>query len=102
MDHNHRLLIKICWGRRTQVEVAEATGASQSVSFKIWKRFMVIGNTLQRLRQGRRSETMFNEDRHLTLTSRRHRNMNAALLQQHLRSATGTTVSTQTVRNRSP
>ncbi|GFW88749.1 transposable element Tcb2 transposase [Trichonephila clavipes] len=34
------------------------------------------------------------------LTARRHRNMNATLLQQHLRSTTGTTVSTQTVRNR--
>ncbi|GFW04447.1 transposable element Tcb2 transposase [Trichonephila clavipes] len=33
------------------------------------------------------------------LTARRHRNMNATLLQQHLRSATGTTVPTQTVRN---
>ncbi|GFV07636.1 transposable element Tcb2 transposase [Trichonephila clavipes] len=32
--------------------------------------------------------------------ARRHRNMNATVLQQHLRSATGTTVSTQTVRNR--
>ncbi|GFT38326.1 transposable element Tcb2 transposase [Trichonephila clavipes] len=32
--------------------------------------------------------------------ARRHRNMNATLLQQHLRSATRTTVSTQTVRNR--
>ncbi|GFV58444.1 transposable element Tcb2 transposase [Trichonephila clavipes] len=31
--------------------------------------------------------------------ARRHQNMNATLLQQHLRSATGTTVSTQTVRN---
>ncbi|GFU46883.1 transposable element Tcb2 transposase [Trichonephila clavipes] len=34
------------------------------------------------------------------LTARRHRNMNATLLQQHLRSATGTTVLTQKVRNR--
>ncbi|GFU00523.1 transposable element Tcb2 transposase [Trichonephila clavipes] len=34
------------------------------------------------------------------LTARRHRNKNATLLQQHLHSATGTTVSTQTVRNR--
>ncbi|GFW01248.1 transposable element Tcb2 transposase [Trichonephila clavipes] len=41
-----------------------------------------------------------NEDRYLVLMARRHRNMNATLLQQHLRSATGTTVSTQTVRNR--
>ncbi|GFV11279.1 transposable element Tcb2 transposase [Trichonephila clavipes] len=43
---------------------------------------------------------MPNEDRYLVLTARRHRNKNATLLQQHLRSATGTTVSTQTVRNR--
>ncbi|GFW75735.1 transposable element Tcb2 transposase [Trichonephila clavipes] len=41
-----------------------------------------------------------NEDRYLVLAARRHRNMNATLLQQHLRSATGTTVSTQTVRYR--
>ncbi|GFT58287.1 transposable element Tcb2 transposase [Trichonephila clavipes] len=41
-----------------------------------------------------------NEDRYLVLTTRRHRNMNATLLQQHLHSATGTTVSTQSVRNR--
>ncbi|GFV91324.1 transposable element Tcb2 transposase [Trichonephila clavipes] len=41
-----------------------------------------------------------NEDRYLVLTARKHRNMNATLLQQHLRSATGTTLSTQTVRNR--
>ncbi|GFV34228.1 transposable element Tcb2 transposase [Trichonephila clavipes] len=50
--------------------------------------------------QGRRRETTPNEDRFLVLTARRHRNMKATHLQQHLRSATGTTVSTQTVRNR--
>ncbi|GFX25477.1 transposable element Tcb2 transposase [Trichonephila clavipes] len=50
--------------------------------------------------QGRRRATTPNKDRYLVLTARRHRNMNATLLQQHLRSATGTTVSTQTVRNR--
>ncbi|GFU77935.1 transposable element Tcb2 transposase [Trichonephila clavipes] len=32
--------------------------------------------------------------------ARRHRNMRATLLQQHLRSATGTMVSTQAVQNR--
>ncbi|GFW19185.1 transposable element Tcb2 transposase [Trichonephila clavipes] len=47
--------------------------------------------------QGRRRATTPNEDRYLVLTARRHRNMNASLLQQHFRSATGTTVSTQTV-----
>ncbi|GFX63968.1 transposable element Tcb1 transposase [Trichonephila clavipes] len=50
--------------------------------------------------QGRRWATTPNEDRYLVLTARRHRNMNATVLQQHLRSATGTTVLTQTVRNR--
>ncbi|GFX53762.1 transposable element Tcb2 transposase [Trichonephila clavipes] len=50
--------------------------------------------------QGRRRATTPNEDRFLVLMARRHRNMNATLLQQQLRSATGTTVSTQTVRNR--
>ncbi|GFW33415.1 transposable element Tcb2 transposase [Trichonephila clavipes] len=50
--------------------------------------------------KGRRRATTPNKDRYLVLTARRHRNMNAIFLQQHLRSATGTTVSTQTVRNR--
>ncbi|GFW13688.1 transposable element Tcb2 transposase [Trichonephila clavipes] len=50
--------------------------------------------------QGRRRATTSNEDRYLVLTARRDRNMNATLLQQHLRSATGSTISTQSVRNR--
>ncbi|GFU67103.1 transposable element Tcb2 transposase [Trichonephila clavipes] len=58
------------------------------------------GSAGRRPRQGRRRATTPNEDRYLVLTARRHQNMNATLLQQHLRSATGTTVSTQTVRNR--
>ncbi|GFS60715.1 transposable element Tcb2 transposase [Trichonephila clavipes] len=49
--------------------------------------------------QGRRRATTPNEVRYLVLTARKHRNMNATLIQQHLRSGTGTTVSTQTVRN---
>ncbi|GFU91053.1 transposable element Tcb2 transposase [Trichonephila clavipes] len=62
--------------------------------------FLETGNASRRPRQGRRWATTPNEDRYLVLTARRHRNMNATLLQQHLRSATDTTVSTQTVRNR--
>ncbi|GFV44915.1 transposable element Tcb2 transposase [Trichonephila clavipes] len=49
--------------------------------------------------QGRRRATTPNKDRYLVLSARRHRNMNAILLQQHLHSATGTMVSTQTVQN---
>ncbi|GFV26233.1 transposable element Tcb2 transposase [Trichonephila clavipes] len=66
---------------------------------RIWNRFLETGSAGRRPGQGRRRATSPNEDRYLVLTARRHRNMNAILL-QHLRSATGTTVSTQTVRNR--
>ncbi|GFU76331.1 transposable element Tcb2 transposase [Trichonephila clavipes] len=62
--------------------------------------FLETGSAGRRPGQGRRWATTPNEDRYLVLTARRHRNMNATLLQQHLRSATGTTVSTQTIRNR--
>ncbi|GFY31483.1 transposable element Tcb2 transposase, partial [Trichonephila clavipes] len=62
--------------------------------------FLDTGSADRRPGQGRRRATTPDEDRYLVLTALRHRNMNATLLQQHLRSATGTTVSTQTVRNR--
>ncbi|GFX64057.1 transposable element Tcb2 transposase [Trichonephila clavipes] len=62
--------------------------------------FLETGSAGRRQGQGRRGATTPNEYRYLVLTARRHRKMNATLLQQHLRSATGTTVSTQTVRNR--
>ncbi|GFX56277.1 transposable element Tcb2 transposase [Trichonephila clavipes] len=87
-------------GGQTQAEVAQAIGVSQSVISRIWNRFLVTGSAGRRPAQGRRRATMPNEDRYLVLTARRHRNMNATLLQQHLRSATGTTVSTLTARNR--
>ncbi|GFW97767.1 transposable element Tcb2 transposase [Trichonephila clavipes] len=66
----------------------------------IWNRFLETGSAVRRPEQGRRRATMPNEDRYLVLTARRHQNMNATLLQKHLRSASGTTVSTQTIRNR--
>ncbi|GFX49775.1 transposable element Tcb2 transposase [Trichonephila clavipes] len=87
-------------GGQTQAEVAQAIGVSQSVISRIWNRFLVTGSAGRRPAQRRRRATMPNEDRYLVLTARRHRNMNATLLRQHLYSATGTTVSTQTVRNR--
>ncbi|GFW78760.1 transposable element Tcb2 transposase [Trichonephila clavipes] len=87
-------------GGQTQAEVVQAIGVSQSVISRIWNRFLMTGSAGRRSGQGRRRATTPNEDHYLVLTARRHRNMNATLLQQHLRSATGTTVSTQTVRNR--
>ncbi|GFS61734.1 transposable element Tcb2 transposase [Trichonephila clavipes] len=85
---------------QTQAEVAQAIGVSQSVISRIWYRFLETASAGRRPGQGRRRTTTSNEDRYLVLTARRHRNMNATVLQQHLRSATGTTVSTQIVRNR--
>ncbi|GFT81361.1 transposable element Tcb2 transposase [Trichonephila clavipes] len=87
-------------GGQTQAEVAQAIGVSQSVISRIWNRLLETGSAGRRPVQGRRRATTPNEDRYLVLTARRHRNMNATLLQQHLRSATGTTVSTQIVQNR--
>ncbi|GFV51794.1 transposable element Tcb2 transposase [Trichonephila clavipes] len=87
-------------GGQTQAEVAQAIGVSQSMIYRIWNSFLETGSAGRRPGQGRRRASTPNEDRYLVLTARRHRNMNATLLQQHLRSATGTTVSTLTARNR--
>ncbi|GFX78396.1 transposable element Tcb2 transposase [Trichonephila clavipes] len=86
-------------GGQTQAEVAQSIGVSQSVISRIWNRFLETGSADRRPGQGRRLTTTPNEDCYLALTARRHRNMNATLLLQHLRSATVTTVSTQTVQN---
>ncbi|GFX47018.1 transposable element Tcb2 transposase [Trichonephila clavipes] len=87
-------------GSQTQAEVAQAIGVSQSVISRIWNRFLETGSTGRRPGQGRRRATTPSEDRYLVLMAPRHRNMNATLHQQHLHSATSTTVSTQNVRNR--
>ncbi|GFX68682.1 transposable element Tcb2 transposase [Trichonephila clavipes] len=79
-------------GGQTQAEIAQAIGVSQSVISRIWNRFLETGSAGRRPGQGRRRAITPNEDRYLVLTARRHRNINATLLQQHLRSATGTTV----------
>ncbi|GFS77889.1 transposable element Tcb2 transposase [Trichonephila clavipes] len=95
--------LQSCWYalevNLTQAEVAQAIGMSQSVISRIWNRFLETGRKGRRPGQGRRRTATPNEDRYLVLTARRHRNMNATLLQEHLHSATGTTVSTPTVRN---
>ncbi|GFT67182.1 transposable element Tcb2 transposase [Trichonephila clavipes] len=86
-------------GYQTQAKVAQAIGVSQSVISRICNHFLETGSAGRRPGQGCRRATTPNNDRYLVLTARRHRNMNATLLQQHFRSATGTTVPTQTVRN---
>ncbi|GFT77467.1 transposable element Tcb2 transposase [Trichonephila clavipes] len=87
-------------GGQTQAKVARVIRVSQSVISRIWNHFLETESAGQRPGQGRRRVTTPNGDRYLVLTARRHQNTNATFLQQHLRSATGTTVPTQTVRNR--
>ncbi|GFV04367.1 transposable element Tcb2 transposase [Trichonephila clavipes] len=84
-------------GGQTQAEVAQAIGVSQNVISRIWNSSLETKSAGRRPGEGRRSATTPNEYRYLVLTARRHRNVNATLIQQHLRSATGNTVSTQTV-----
>ncbi|GFU80233.1 transposable element Tcb2 transposase [Trichonephila clavipes] len=76
----------------------QAIGVSQSVISLIWNRFLETESVGRRPGQGRRRATTPKGGCFLVLTAWRHRNINDTLLQQHLRSATGTTVSTQTVR----
>ena len=63
---------------------------------RIWKGFLETGNAGRRSGHGRKRATTPNKDRYLTITARRHRNMNAIPFWQHFWSAT---LSTQTVRN---
>ncbi|GFX74465.1 uncharacterized protein TNCV_3213521 [Trichonephila clavipes] len=77
-------------GSQTQAELAQIFGLTQSVISRIWNRFLETGSAGRRPGQGRRRATTPNKDRYLVLTAQRHRNMNATLLQQHLRTATGT------------
>ncbi|GFV54853.1 hypothetical protein TNCV_3683781 [Trichonephila clavipes] len=66
---------------QTQAEVAQAIRVSQSVISKIWNRFLETESAGRRPGRSRRQATTPNEDRFLVLTARRHRNMNATLLQ---------------------
>ncbi|GFX82433.1 transposable element Tcb2 transposase [Trichonephila clavipes] len=81
--------------KRQNNEVVQAIGVSQSAISRIWNRFLEIGSAGRRPGQGRRRATTPNEVHYLMLMAWRHRNMNTTLLQQHLHSATGTTISTQ-------
>ncbi|GFV71931.1 transposable element Tcb2 transposase [Trichonephila clavipes] len=107
LDVNQDSAKSLCFSHLSQVTKRQKIIATFDITTSvlhlvlwIWNRFLETGSAGRRPGQGRRRATTPNEDRYLVLTARRHRNMNATLLQQHLRSATGTTVSTQTVRNR--
>ncbi|GFX06752.1 HTH_Tnp_Tc3_2 domain-containing protein [Trichonephila clavipes] len=84
---------------RTQLEVSEELGIAQSVS-RLWQRFQDDGNVSRCYSTGHPRVTMPNEDRYLAVTSKRNRRNTASDLSRQLSSATGTTVSKQTVYGR--
>ncbi|GFT69575.1 transposable element Tcb2 transposase [Trichonephila clavipes] len=98
----HSLEALICKVKRepNSSRSSESHWSVTKCDFQDLNRFLETESAGRRPGQGRRQATTPNKDHYLVLTARRTRNMNAILLQQHLRSVTGTTVSTQTVQNR--
>ncbi|GFT85738.1 HTH_Tnp_Tc3_2 domain-containing protein [Trichonephila clavipes] len=84
----------------TQLEVSEGLGITQSVISKLWQRFQEDGNVSRCYSTGRPRVTTLNEDRYLAVTAKRNRRSTASDLSRQLSSATGTTVSRQTVYRR--
>ncbi|KFM76730.1 Transposable element Tc1 transposase, partial [Stegodyphus mimosarum] len=72
----------------------------QSVISRLWQRFQDDGNVSRRYSTGRSRVTTPNEDRYLAVTAKRNRRSTASDLSRELSSATGTTISRQTVYRR--
>ncbi|GFV64966.1 transposable element Tcb1 transposase [Trichonephila clavipes] len=85
---------------RTQLEVSEELGISQSVISRLWQRFQDDVNVSRCYSLGRLPVTTPNEDWYLAVTAKRNGRSTASDLSRQLSSATGTTVSTQTVYRR--
>ncbi|GFW45351.1 transposable element Tcb1 transposase [Trichonephila clavipes] len=84
---------------RSQLEVSEELGITQSVTSRLWQRFQDDGNVSRCYSTGRLRVPTPNEDRYLAVTKRNRRNT-ASDLSRQLSSATGTTISRQTVYRR--
>ncbi|GBO26427.1 hypothetical protein AVEN_76984-1 [Araneus ventricosus] len=74
---------------RTQLEVSEELGISQSVISRLWQRFQDYGNVSRCYSTGRPRLTTPNEDRYLAVTAKRNRRSTASYLSRQLSSATG-------------
>ncbi|GFU55537.1 transposable element Tcb1 transposase [Trichonephila clavipes] len=85
---------------RTQLEVSDELGIAWSVISRLWQRFQDDSNASRCYSTGRSQVTTPNEDRYLAVTSKRNRLSTASALSRQLSSATGTTVSSQTVYRR--
>ncbi|GFT99184.1 HTH_Tnp_Tc3_2 domain-containing protein [Trichonephila clavipes] len=82
------------------LEVSEELGITQSVISKFWQRFQDDGNVSRCYSTGRPRDTTPNEDQYLAVTAKRSRRNTASDLSRQHSSATGTTVSRQTVYKR--
>ncbi|GFV28868.1 transposable element Tcb1 transposase [Trichonephila clavipes] len=82
------------------LEVSEELGIAQSAISKLWQRFQDDGNVSRCYGTGRPRVTTPNEDRYLAVTAKRNKRSTASDLFRQLSSATGTTVSRQTVYRR--
>ncbi|GFW25001.1 nibrin [Trichonephila clavipes] len=88
----------------TQLEVSEELGIAQNVISRLWQRFQDDGNVSRCYSTGRPRVTTPKEDPYiyiyLTVSAKRNRRSTASDLSRQLSSATGTTVSRQTVYRR--
>ncbi|GFW39708.1 transposable element Tcb1 transposase [Trichonephila clavipes] len=82
---------------RIQLEVSEELAIAQSVISGLWQRFQDEGNVSRCYSTGRPQVTTPNEDQYLAVTAKRNRRSTASDLSRQLSSATGTTVSRQTM-----
>ncbi|GFV81478.1 transposable element Tcb2 transposase [Trichonephila clavipes] len=85
---------------RTQLEVSEELGIAQSVISRLWQRFQNDGNVSRCYSTGHSRVTTPNEYRYLAVAAKRNRRNTASGLSRQISSATGTTVSRQTVYRR--
>ncbi|GFW85462.1 transposable element Tcb1 transposase [Trichonephila clavipes] len=85
---------------RNVLEVSEELGIAQSVNSRQWQRFQDDGNVSRCYSTGRPRVTTPNEDRYLAITAKRNRRSTASDLSRQLSSATGTTVTRQTMYRR--
>ena len=87
-------------GGVSQSDVGRHFAVHRSVIHRAWQRFQATGQYSARPRSGRPRATTRREDQYVVLSARRQRFVTARRLQTDLQTATGTRVSTQTVRNR--
>ncbi|GFU47573.1 HTH_Tnp_Tc3_2 domain-containing protein [Trichonephila clavipes] len=87
---------------RTQLEVSEELGIAQSVISRLWQRFQDDGNVSRCYSTGCSGVTTPNDDQYiyLAVTAKRNRRSTVSDLSRQLSSATGRTVSRQTVYRR--